>query len=120
MTAIAAAANVALDTVYTAVGTKPVLFRLLLETAISRAEAAVPAQDRDYVRAIQAAPDAADLIATGQLRPSLDVSEVADTLWATNSPELFLLLSRVRRWTHLHSERWPVDCWHRVFLATSP
>lgn len=45
---------------------------------------------------------AADLIATGQVRPSLDLSEVADTLWATNSPELILLLTRDRRWTHLH------------------
>lgn len=171
MSAIATAAGVALDTVYAAVGPKPVLFRLLLETAISGADDAVPAEDRDYVRAIQSVPDAADklrtyaaalrrlhprlaplvavlqqasgahadlaelwreistrradnmrllaaeLIATGQLRPGLDVAEVADTLWATNSPELFLLLTRDRNWTTAHYERWLLDCWHRVLLA---
>jgi len=58
MTAIAEAAGVALDTVYAAVGPKPVLFRLLLETAISGADDAVPAESRDYVRAIRSAPDA--------------------------------------------------------------
>lgn len=171
MSEIATAAGVSLDTVYAAVGPKPVLFRLLLETAISGAADAVPAKDRDYVRAIQSVPDAADklrtyagalrrlhprlaplvavlqqasgadadladlwreistrradnmrllaaeLIATGQLRPGMDLPEVADTLWATNSPELFLLLTRDRNWTTAHYERWLLDCWHRVLLA---
>jgi AcrR family transcriptional regulator len=57
MTAIAQAAGVALDTVYAAVGPKPVLFRLLVETAISGTEAPVTALERDYVRAIRAEPD---------------------------------------------------------------
>ncbi len=57
MPAIAAAAGVALDTVYTAVGTKPVLFRELVEEAISGQDHAVPAEERDYVRAIHAEPD---------------------------------------------------------------
>jgi AcrR family transcriptional regulator len=55
---IAAAAGVAVDTVYAAVGTKPVLFRLLLETAISGTDEPVPAQERDYVRRIRAAAGA--------------------------------------------------------------
>jgi len=46
------------DTVYAAVGTKPVLFRLLLETAISGTDEAVPAEERDYVQAIRAEPTA--------------------------------------------------------------
>jgi AcrR family transcriptional regulator len=56
--AIAAEAGVAIDTVYAAVGSKPVLFRLLLETAISGTDDAVPAEDRNYVRRIQAEPRA--------------------------------------------------------------
>ena len=56
--AIAGEAGVAVDTVYAAVGSKPVLFRLLLETAISGADEAIPAQDRDYVRQIRAEPRA--------------------------------------------------------------
>jgi AcrR family transcriptional regulator len=56
---IAKAAGTALDTVYATVGKKPALFRLLIETAISGADRAVPAEQRGYVRAIRAEPDAA-------------------------------------------------------------
>src|SRR5260370_36231705 len=63
MTAIAEQAGVALDTVYASAGRKPELARLLIETAISGSSQAVPAGDRDYVRAIQAAPDADTKIA---------------------------------------------------------
>lgn len=62
MTAIAEQAGVALDTVYAAVGRKPELARLLIETAISGTGQAVPAEERDYVQAIGAAPDAATKI----------------------------------------------------------
>jgi AcrR family transcriptional regulator len=58
MATIAEAAAVALDTVYAAVGPKPVLFRLLIERAISGEDQPVAAMERDYVRAIQAEPDA--------------------------------------------------------------
>jgi AcrR family transcriptional regulator len=63
MTAIAGRAGVALDTIYATVGRKPALARLLIETAISGTDQAVPAEQRDYVRAVQAAPDAAAKIA---------------------------------------------------------
>ena len=63
MTAIADRAGVALDTVYASVGRKPQLARLLIETAISGTSQAVPAGQRDYVRAVQAAPDATAKIA---------------------------------------------------------
>jgi AcrR family transcriptional regulator len=63
MTAIAERAGVALDTVYAAVGRKPQLARLLIETAISGTDHATPAEQRDYVRAIQDAPDAETKIA---------------------------------------------------------
>jgi AcrR family transcriptional regulator len=56
---IAKAADVALDTVYAAVGRKPALFRLLVETAISGEDEAVAAEQRDYVQAIRVEPDAA-------------------------------------------------------------
>jgi AcrR family transcriptional regulator len=63
MTAIADRAGVALDTVYASVGRKPELARLLIETAISGTDQAIPAEQRDYVRAVQAAPDAQTKIA---------------------------------------------------------
>ena len=63
MTAIAERAGVALDTVDASAGRKPELARLLIETAISGTDQAIPAEQRDYVRAVQAAPDADTKIA---------------------------------------------------------
>src|SRR3569832_354186 len=57
---IARSAEVALDTVYAAVGKKPALSRLLVETAISGEDEAITAEERDYVQAIRAEPDAAN------------------------------------------------------------
>jgi AcrR family transcriptional regulator len=57
MAAIASEAGVALDTVYATVGTKPALFRLLIELAISGSGEPVPALERDYVKEINAEPD---------------------------------------------------------------
>jgi hypothetical protein len=51
--------RIALDTVYATVGKKPTLFRLLVEAVISGHNEAVPAEERDYVHAIRAEPDAA-------------------------------------------------------------
>ena len=59
MPAIAAEAGVALDTVYAVAGKKPALFRMLVEAAISGRDKALPAEQRDYVQAIRAEPDAA-------------------------------------------------------------
>ncbi|MDQ6675641.1 MAG: TetR/AcrR family transcriptional regulator [Chloroflexota bacterium] len=93
MTHIAAAADVALDTVYAAVGRKPTLFRLLIESAISGTDQAVPAEERDYVRDIQAAPDAvrkleryaqANRVIHARLAPLLRVLQAA----APADPEL--------------------------------
>ena len=63
MTAIADEAGVALDTVYELVGRKPDLFRLLIETASSGGDQAVPADDRDYVHRMHA-----ETTAAGKLR----------------------------------------------------
>ncbi len=88
MADIASAAEIALDTVYASVGTKSVLFRTLLETAISGTDHAVPAESRDYVRAMQAEPDArrklalyARALATihGRLAPLVRVLQEAAT-----------------------------------------
>jgi AcrR family transcriptional regulator len=86
MTAIAERAGVALDTVYAAVGRKPELARLLIETAISGTSQATPAEERDYVLAIRAADDAEAKIAlyaaamraiAGRLAPVLPIIQQA-------------------------------------------
>ncbi len=169
MPAIAARAGVALDTVYASVGRKPVLFRALLETAISGQDEAVPAEEREYVRAIQAEPSAgrklelyasavtaiqrrlaplfavaldaaaaepelaqvwqaiaerraanmrrfaADLAGVAPLRVAVD--EAADVVWATSSPEFFLLMVRDRGWPVERFERWLAETWKRLLLV---
>lgn len=54
---VASRAGVNTDTVYALVGRKPMLLRELIEGAISGTGGAIPAEDRDYVKAIRAEPD---------------------------------------------------------------
>jgi AcrR family transcriptional regulator len=63
MQEVADDAGVALDTVYAVVGPKPKLIRLLIESAISGTDQAVPAEQREYVRLIRAAPTATEKLA---------------------------------------------------------
>jgi AcrR family transcriptional regulator len=168
--AIAGRAGVHVDTVYQLVGRKPVLLRELIEQALSGTEGAVPAEERDYVKAIQAEPDPArklvvyaravraiqgrmaplllalrdasatepeakqvwreisdrraanmrklvqDLQAAGGLRAGLSVDEAADVIWATNSSELYVLLTVERGWAPDRYERWLADTWRRLLL----
>lgn len=60
MQAVAHDAGVALDTVYAAVGPKPALVRLLVETAISGRDTPVVAREREYVRRIRETASAAE------------------------------------------------------------
>jgi AcrR family transcriptional regulator len=169
MTAIAEQSQVALDTVYELVGRKPELFRLLIETAISGRDQAVPAEERDYVQRMQAEPTAqgaltvyatalpvlharlAPLVAVLQAAASAEpqlaelwfeiserratnmrrfaaelqskgglavpVDHAADVLWATNSPELYLLLVSQRGWTATQYSQWLSEAWKRLLLT---
>ena len=60
--AVAARAQVAVDTVYAAVGRKPALLREVVETSISGTDHAVPAAERDYVVRIRQASGAQEKI----------------------------------------------------------
>jgi len=168
---IAARAGVAVDTLYAAVGRKPVILRQLLETALSGTDDEVPAVQRDYVRGVRAASTAeekislyaaavseigvrmapvqlalaeaaltdpecaalraevdarraanmrlfaADLRATGHLRPDLTDDEVADVVWSMNAPEYWALLVGERGWAPERFGAWLADCWTRALLA---
>jgi AcrR family transcriptional regulator len=61
--AIAAGAGVNVDTVYKLVGRKPAILRELIEEAISSADRAVPAEEREYVQRIRAEARAAGKLA---------------------------------------------------------
>ncbi len=104
MTAIADRAGVALDTVYAAVGRKPELARLLIETAITGTDQAIPAEQRDYVRAIQAAPDAETKIAVyaaaiAAIAPRMALVQGIIQQAAPTEPELAAL------WTEIGERR---------------
>jgi AcrR family transcriptional regulator len=60
-----------------------------------------------------------DLADAGGLRSGLDVDEAADTVWATNSPELYVMLTQERRWTHQRYEEWLATTWSRLLLPTA-
>jgi AcrR family transcriptional regulator len=59
---------------------------------------------------------AQDLRATGELRPDLTDTEVADLVWSMNAPEYYQLLAE-RDWTPDRYRRLVVDVWTRVLLA---
>jgi AcrR family transcriptional regulator len=114
MTAIAERAGVALDTVYASAGRKPELARLLIETAISGSSQAISAEDRDYVRAIQAAPDAETKIAiyasamrliAGRLAPVLGIVQQA----APAEPELAALWREIAERRAANMRRFVAD-----------
>ena len=169
--AVADRADVNVDTVYELVGRKPMLLRELIEQAISGADHAVTADDRNYVKAMRAEPDPVakltiyaravretqarmaplflalrdasstepearevwqeisnrraanmrtlvrELRAAGGLRAGLSIEEAADVMWATNSSELYVLLTVERGWSPRRFERWLADTWCRLLVG---
>ncbi|HVF13267.1 MAG TPA: TetR/AcrR family transcriptional regulator [Acidimicrobiales bacterium] len=59
---------------------------------------------------------ARDLEAAGGLRSGLSIEEVADVIWATNSSELYVLLTVERGWPPDRYERWLAETWCRLLL----
>lgn len=59
---------------------------------------------------------AADLRATGELRPDLTDPTVADLVWTTGSPEYYLLLAS-RGWGASEYEEHLLDLWCRLLLV---
>ena len=114
MTAIADRAGVALDTVYASAGRKPDLARLLIETAISGTGHAVPAEQRDYVKAIQAAPDAGTKIAiyaaaVTAIAPRLALVHSIIAQAASAEPELAALWAEIAERRAANMRRFVAD-----------
>lgn len=59
---------------------------------------------------------ATNLRDSGGLRAGLTVEEAADTIWATNSSELYVMLTTERGWSPDRFERWLADTWARLLL----
>ena len=60
---------------------------------------------------------AADLRATGELRPDLTDDEVADIVWSMNAAEYYVLLVHERGWTPRRFGAHLADTWRRVLLT---
>ena len=125
MTAIAERAGVALDTVYASAGRKPELARLLIETAISGSSQPVPAEERDYVRAVRAAADAQTKIAiyaaamrviAGRLAPVLSIIQQA----APAEPELAALWHEIAERRAANMRRFAADLATVTALRVDP
>jgi AcrR family transcriptional regulator len=54
--------------------------------------------------------------AAGGLRPDVSIDEAADVIWATNSSELYVLLTAERGWPPDRYEAWLADAWCRLLL----
>jgi hypothetical protein len=92
------------------------LFRVLREAAPANPELAQLWQSISDRRAQNMRLFAADIASTRALRPGLELDDAADTVWAMNSPELYLLLVGERDWPPQKFEQWLADAWTRLLL----
>jgi AcrR family transcriptional regulator len=94
------------------------IFVALRDAASTEPEAAAVWRDISNRRATNMRRLVRDLAAAGGLRPDLSVEDAADFIWASNSPELYVMLTTERRWTPEHYQSWLADLWVRFLLPT--
>ena len=92
------------------------LFLALRDAATTEPEAQQVWQEISSRRAANMRKLVRDLAGAGGLRPGLSADDAADVIWATNSPELYVLLTAERNWTADHYESWLADAWCRLLL----
>lgn len=68
-------------------------------------------------RALNMRELAEDMKSVGGIRAGLSIAEAADTIWVTNSAEVYVLLTTERDWTPHRYQRWLVDTWSRLLLS---
>ena len=103
---IAAAAGVAVKTVYLAFESKAGLLRSLWEDIQAK-----------LLRVQRAVVDQLD--ALDALPPSLKAAEAADMLWTLNHPSVWHLLVRERRWSPTRYEQWLYESFRLQLLGTA-
>jgi AcrR family transcriptional regulator len=92
------------------------LFLALRDASSTEPEARQIWKDVSERRATNMRKLASELRDSGGLRPGLSIDEAADIIWATNSPELFVLLTVERGWSLTRFETWLADSWCRLLL----
>ena len=92
------------------------LFLALRDASSTEPEAQQVWQEISDRRAANMRKLAKDLKDAGGLRRGLSIEQAADIVWATNSAELFVLLTIERGWPLKRFERWLADSWCRLLL----
>ncbi|MCU1457419.1 MAG: acrR 1 [Actinomycetia bacterium] len=92
------------------------LFLALRDASSTEPEAHAVWQEISDRRAVNMRALVRDLRDAGGLRAGLSVDQAADTIWATNSPELYVMLTVERGWSPRRFERWLADSWSRLLL----
>jgi AcrR family transcriptional regulator len=92
------------------------LFLALRDAAATEPEAQQVWRDISQRRAANMRLLVRDLQAAHGLRSDLSIDEAADMLWATNSSELYVLLTLERGWSADRYQAWLADTWHRLLL----
>ena len=93
--------------------------RALAEAAVTDRDCAALRAEIDNRRADNMRLLAADLRATGELRPDLTDDEVADIVWSMNAAEYRALLVGQRGWSAERFGAWLADAWTRLLLEPS-
>ena len=97
------------------------LFLALRDASATEPDAARVWREISERRATNMRTLVAELAAAGGLRPGVSIEEGADMVWATNSSELYVLLTGDRGWPPDRYERWLADMWCRLLLPdTAP
>jgi AcrR family transcriptional regulator len=92
------------------------LFLALRDAASTERDAAQVWHEISNRRAANMRKLAIDIREAGALRQDLTIAEAADVLWATNSSELFVLMTDERGWSVDRYERWLADTWERLLF----
>ncbi len=100
MTDVAAAAEVSVELVYGAFGTKANLLKTVFEVTIAGDDEPVPLMQRPALLAIRAEPDPARAL-----------------LWTHNSPQVYDLLVAQRDWSLTRYEQFLADTWIHLLIA---
>ena len=93
------------------------IHRALAEAAVADADCAALRREVSDRRAQNMRSFAADLRATGEVRPDLTDDEVADIVWSLNAAEYRALLVGERGWSDERLGAWLADAWIRLLLT---
>jgi AcrR family transcriptional regulator len=93
------------------------LFLALRDASSTEPEAKEVWQDISNRRAANMRKLVGEIRDAGALRSDLSISDAADTVWVTNSPELYVLLTVDRGWSPDRYERWLAESWRRLLLG---